>query len=186
MREALRGLSLLGLLDARLGEGTFIAEDGEKFIGKMFEWRILTERRDIENLLEVRLALESETAYYAASRGTDDHFQQLEEIINKMQSAIENPKGFAPLDLEFHLIIARASDNEIMHELLMMIRGQLERSLFKVLSIPGGGNLALQQHKKIYEAIRKRDPEGAKSYMREHIKSALERYKKTVTKAVNG
>jgi GntR family transcriptional repressor for pyruvate dehydrogenase complex len=179
LREALRCLSIVGVLDVRLGEGTFVAAGGEKFIGKVFEWRILTERRDIENLLEVRLALESQTAYGAALRRDDDHVRELGEILNKLRNSLESQKAFASLDLEFHLIIARASKNDLMCDLLAMIRGQLERSLLKVVAIPGGPALALRQHRAVFEAIRDQDAEKAKLYMTDHITSALERYKGT-------
>ncbi|MEO8737148.1 MAG: GntR family transcriptional regulator, partial [Edaphobacter sp.] len=58
LREALRCLSIMGVLNARVGEGTSVALDGEKFLGKIVEWRLITEKHDIENLLEVRIALE--------------------------------------------------------------------------------------------------------------------------------
>src|SRR6201994_625914 len=58
LREALRGLSMIGVLTARVGEGTSVAADGGKFLGKIMEWRVIAEKHDIENLLEVRVALE--------------------------------------------------------------------------------------------------------------------------------
>jgi GntR family transcriptional regulator, transcriptional repressor for pyruvate dehydrogenase complex len=178
LREALRCLAIVGVLDVRVGEGTFFAPDGERFIGKIIEWRVITERRNVENLFELRLALECDLAAYAAARGTDEHLKRLSEVLDKMESCIDNRKRFAPLDLEFHLIIAEASKNTLMYDLLMMIRNQLEHGLMRVVSLPGGTDLAYKQHRGIFEAIRRRDQDKAKSQMQTHIQAALERYRK--------
>src|ERR1700733_10323505 len=52
LREALRCLCIVGVLTARVGEGTSVALDGNKFLGKIVEWRVITEQHDIENLME--------------------------------------------------------------------------------------------------------------------------------------
>src|SRR6185312_17419439 len=69
LREALRCLSIVGVLNARVGEGTSVAVDGSKFLGKIVEWRLITEKHDIENLLEVRIALEGIAAAKVATLG---------------------------------------------------------------------------------------------------------------------
>ncbi|PYV34221.1 MAG: hypothetical protein DMG22_06920 [Acidobacteria bacterium] len=66
LREALRCLTIVGVLETRVGEGTFLAMNRDKFIGKVLEWRVATERKNVENLMKVRLALETETASNAA------------------------------------------------------------------------------------------------------------------------
>src|SRR5581483_7486713 len=57
LREAIRCLAIVGLLDVRVGDGTFVAPDGAKFLGTVFEWRVITEQQDISSLLELRLAI---------------------------------------------------------------------------------------------------------------------------------
>src|ERR1700710_2117541 len=58
LREALRCLSIVGVLNARVGEGTSVASDGGKFLGRILEWRLITEQHNIENLMEARGGLE--------------------------------------------------------------------------------------------------------------------------------
>jgi GntR family transcriptional repressor for pyruvate dehydrogenase complex len=178
LREALSCLAIVGVLDVRVGDGTFIAQDGQKFIGRVFEWRVLTEQQDLENLLEVRIALEADAAAYAATRGTEEQFQRLEKVLKEMQSSQNDPKKFAALDLDFHLIIAEASNNKLMHDLLTMIRGQLQQALTKIVSLPGGTRLACDTHKEIYDGVRKRDPQKARCHMKNAIQLALDRYRK--------
>ena len=84
LREALRGLCMIGVLTARVGEGTSVAADGGKFLGKIMEWRLITEKHDIENLLEVRIALEGVAAANMALNGTEDDIAKLSELLAKM------------------------------------------------------------------------------------------------------
>lgn len=181
LREAIRCLAIVGLLDVRVGDGTFVAPDGAKFLGTVFEWRVVTEQQDITSLLELRLAIEAETAYHAAMRATADDVEALRTIVARMNDVVDNRAKFSPLDAEFHLTIARASQNRLMFDLLMMVRGQLERSLLKVLALPGGGgDVAVKQHAAILEAIHERNGEVAKNLMRAHIQLAMSNYKKTL------
>src|SRR5271168_4636766 len=129
LREALRCLSIMGVLDARVGEGTSIAIDGGKFLGKVVEWRLITEKHDIQNLLEVRVALEGVAAEKAALLASAEDIAALDSLIEKMQSAAKDAKRFALLDLKFHITIAQASENTLLFDLISMIRGQLVRGL---------------------------------------------------------
>lgn len=56
LREALRCLSIIGILNARIGDGTSVATDGAKFLGRILQWRMLTERHDMENLIQAGCA----------------------------------------------------------------------------------------------------------------------------------
>lgn len=181
LREAIRCLAIVGLLDVRVGDGTFVASDGAKFLGTVFEWRVITKQEDVASLLELRLAIEAETAYHAATRGTAEDVEALRQIVSKMKDVVNNRTRFSSLDAQFHLSIARASQNWLMYDLLTMVRGQLERSLLKTLALPGGGSdVALKQHSEILDAIHGRDGESAKNLMRAHIQLALSNYKKTL------
>src|SRR5580698_7284649 len=129
LREALRGLSMIGVLTARVGEGTSVAADGGKFLGKNMEWRLITEKHDIVNLLEVRIALEGVAAANMALNGTDADIAKLGALLAKMKNAVNDKKQFAAYDLEFHVTIAKASGNSLLFDLISMIRNQLVRAL---------------------------------------------------------
>src|ERR1700733_4772831 len=80
LREALRCLSIVGVLNARGGEGTTVAADGGKFLGKIVEWRLITEKHDIENLLDVRIGLEGVAAADAALQATKEDIEKLQAL----------------------------------------------------------------------------------------------------------
>ena len=176
LREALRCLSIVGVLTARVGEGTSVSANGGKFLGKIVEWRIITEKHDIEDLMQVRIALESVTAASAALRGAEDDLAKLELVIKKMEAALNDEKRFTALDLEFHITMASISKNFLIYDLVAMIRGQLEKMLHKVLLLPNAMPLTLKEHVSIWNAIKRHDPDAASAAMQSHLKSALKRY----------
>jgi GntR family transcriptional regulator, transcriptional repressor for pyruvate dehydrogenase complex len=176
LREALRCLSIVGVLNARVGEGTSVAEDGEKFLRKIIEWRLITERHDIENLLEVRMALEGVSAANTARHATAEQVEELRKLVAKMRASLKDEKTFAALDLDFHVAMAEASGNELVFDLIALVRGQLLKALHKVLVVPHALPLALKEHAAIFDAIQRRDPDGAREAMQKHLLAHLMRY----------
>lgn len=176
LREALRCLSIVGVLNARVGEGTSVAEDGEKFLRKIIEWRLITEKHDIENLLEVRIALEGVSVANTARQATAEQIEGLRKLIHKMQSVLEDEKSFAALDLEFHIAIANASGNTLVSDLIELVRSQLVKALHKVLVVPHALPLTYKEHRAIFEAIERHDPNAAREAMQAHLKAHLVRY----------
>jgi GntR family transcriptional repressor for pyruvate dehydrogenase complex len=180
LREALRCLCIVGVLNARVGEGTSVAVDGGKFLGKIVEWRVMTERHDIENLMEVRIALEGVAAASAARRGSAQDLLKLQALLAKMEAAADDARRFAGLDLEFHVTLAEASENPLIVDLVAMIRGQLEKALPRVLLLPNARPLSLNEHVSIVNAIKRRDPDAAREAMQSHLNAALNRYHNAV------
>ena len=176
LREALRCLCIVGVLTARVGEGTSVALDGGKFLGKIVEWRIITEQHDIEDLMQVRIALESVTAASAASRSSEENLTKLQLLLAKMEAAVNDERRFAALDLEFHVTLAAASENFLILDLVSMIRGQLAKALSRVLTLPNARPLTLKEHLVIVNALRRRDPHAASDAMRHHLEAGLKRY----------
>jgi GntR family transcriptional repressor for pyruvate dehydrogenase complex len=176
LREALRCLSIVGVLNARVGEGTSVAPDGEKFLRKIIEWRLITERHDIENLLVVRIALEGVSAANTARRATAEQIEKLRKLVARMQASQNNGKAFAELDLEFHIALAKASGNALVSDLIELVRSQLVKALHKVLLVPHALPQAYKEHCAIFEAIERRDSDGARNAMQAHLEGHLRRY----------
>jgi GntR family transcriptional repressor for pyruvate dehydrogenase complex len=176
LREALRGLSMIGVLTARVGEGTSVAADGGKFLGKIIEWRLITEKHDIENLLEVRVALEGIAAANVAREGKPADIAKLSALLAKMKSSVKDKKQFAALDLEFHVTLAKASGNSLLFDLISMIRNQLVTALEKLL-LPHVRPLTYKEHAAIVEAIEQHDGDRARDAMHTHLQSSLARHR---------
>jgi GntR family transcriptional repressor for pyruvate dehydrogenase complex len=176
LREALRCLSIVGVLNARVGEGTSVAADGKKFLRKIMEWRMITERHDVENLLKVRTALEGVSAAETALQATEEDIANLRKLMAKMKAALKDQKAFAILDLEFHLAVANLSGNTLLADLISLIRSQVAKALHAVLLLPNAIPLSFKEHTAVFQAIERHDPEAARDAMHLHLESHLRRY----------
>jgi GntR family transcriptional regulator, transcriptional repressor for pyruvate dehydrogenase complex len=176
LREALRCLSIVGVLNARVKEGTSVAIDGGKFLRKIMEWRLITEKHDIQNLLRVRIALEGESAANAALHATAEDIDVLQSLLASMKASLKDESQFAVLDLEFHVAIAIASGNSLLSDLISLIRSQLARALLRVLHLPNALRLSFKEHVEILEAIKCHDAGAARAAMQAHLGRALRSY----------
>ena len=183
LREALRCLSILGVLDARVGEGTSVAKNGARFLEKIVEWRMITEKHDIENLMEVRIGLEGVSAATVARMGNEHDIRTLEDILAKMKLCLHDQKRFAAHDLEFHVTLAKASQNSLLVDLISLIRSQLAKGVYRVLLLPHAIPRTFKEHGKIVEAIKAGDSRAARDAMQEHLANAIARYETTLQKA---
>lgn len=177
LREALRSLSVMGILDGRVGEGTFVCSNS-RYLERSLQWGLLLEPKRVQDLVEARLMLESQTALLAAQRATEEDLSEIEETIRGMAAAIDRPGRFLEHDLQFHLTIARAAQNAILYSLLTMIRGYLQEWIKNSLETPSThsvearARLSLDEHEQILRSLRRQDSEGAQEAMKDHILSS--------------
>ena len=178
LREALRSLAVMGILDGRVGEGTFVCNNNRKHLEKVLQWGFLLDRKKVQDLVETRLTLESQTAFLAAQRATTDDLAEIERALAGMEGAVGEPDSFLEFDLHFHLLIAQATQNSILASLLGTTRAYLQEWIKGSLAqptAPGKGErarLSLNQHGRILSALQKRRPEEAREEMSAHILSS--------------
>jgi GntR family transcriptional repressor for pyruvate dehydrogenase complex len=169
LREALRGLAIVGVLNARVGDGTSVAVNPGVFMRKVMEWRMVTEKPDIDNLLEVRVALEVLSAARAARNATEEDLKALRELVAKMKACGTNETQFARLDAEFHVVIAKASGNSLILNLVSMIRSQLIRALTQALRSSNAIMHSNKEHATLLNAIESHDAEASRAAMLAHL-----------------
>lgn len=133
--------------------------------------------KDLMDILAVREALEGKACALAAQHISDEELDALEELLTEHsnQTELRSGKGYyqESQDFDFHFRIARASENE---RLISMICGDLYHLLrvyrYKSSTLAGRAGQALEEHRSIVAALRKRDPELAEDAMRTHIRNA--------------
>ena len=178
IREALRSLAVLGVVDGRVGEGTFVSSTNRRYLEKALQWGLLIDRKDVQDLIETRLLLESQTAFWAAHRASQANLQEIEDAIDGMEQSIHDPESYLRADLQFHIFIAQASQNSILYHLVSMTRGYLQAWIQRSLSRPTPrktqqrAEISIQEHRKILQAIRSGNAEGARQAMNAHILSS--------------
>ncbi len=178
VREALRSLSVMGVLTAHAGEGTFVAEDSSRHLEKILQLSLLLNSKVVEDLIETRIMLESQTAYLAAQRAKTPDLEEMAAAIQGMSQSIRQTDLYLGYDLEFHVAIAKASQNSILCQLLSMIRGYLQAWIKQTLSSPVARDSELRarksitEHETILKALSNGDAEEARRAIREHILSS--------------
>jgi GntR family transcriptional repressor for pyruvate dehydrogenase complex len=177
LREAFRRLQLMGLIESKHGCGTFIKTVQPKDFMSPISSFLPFDKKSAYELLEARLLLESAVAALAAQKATKADIKALSDVLKRMDSAAQrlDIKEFARLDVEFHLLIAEGSRNQIMFQVVNILRGLLESLISRVFD-RSSDNLAetflqtIHFHKKILESIKSRNVSMARNAMEEHIK----------------
>ncbi|MDR3552911.1 MAG: FadR/GntR family transcriptional regulator [Clostridia bacterium] len=172
IREALRSMELMGLIDSKVGSGTYIREMTlDKLLDSFASVLTTNDRMNIE-MLEVRLLLEVEIARRAARKNGEGHIAALEKSISIMEDEIRKGKLGLEGDNAFHTELAKAADNLAMISLLGLcdeLLASTRKAALKALPDP---KIGLMQHREILEAVRGGDVEKAGSLMRNHLETA--------------
>jgi len=172
VREALSALSLTGILEVRQGEGIFVKKAPSNAIIEPLSFIMLLEKDQIQNILEVRKALEIETAALAAQRRDEQDIGRLKSLIEAMEKDLPQAKNSDKIDLEFHLALAKACKNPLMDRLMNTVQGTISENLHitRTLWLNSGSTQRLyEEHKEIYLAVANRDAERARQVMYEHL-----------------
>ena len=173
VRDAINKLVVMGLLDQKQGQGTFVRapESQEKSI---LATMVESQGASISDLLEVRMGLECNAAAMAASRAVEKDFQFMEKSIEEMQKEVKSGRLGTEADASFHMAIAYATNNPlqvfIMKNFYDFLFTGIKVNLEGLYKIPSNVDTILEQHTLIYQAIRKGNPEAAHQAMKQHIK----------------
>ena len=98
LREALRSLAVMGIIDGRVGDGTFVSNSNKRYLEKTLQWGLLLDRKRVQDLIETRLMLESQTAFLAAQRVTPENIKTIEETLRGMEASIAQPDKYLEFD----------------------------------------------------------------------------------------
>ena len=175
VREAIKALSEKGLVEAYSGRGTFITNGTSQAIRHSLDLMLkLGRMAGANHLAEVRSILEPEIAALAATRAEPQHLASMQEAVAIMDRSLQDPAAFIEADLDFHLALAEAAANPLILSLLDSIVGLLREQRIRIFNVEGGPHRGQFHHKRILEAVEKRDPEKAREEMRAHLVQVLE------------
>ena len=177
VREAMRVLQTQGLITSSTGpgRGTRIAPAQGSALARIFQLHFALSDTGSGDLTETRVALERSSAALAAQRGTEASLRQLDAIVQAMATA-ETIDAFNQLDTEFHVLTARAGQNQLIADLTVAIRQAVREAIRDASgSLPDWQRFRVQllrEHREILEAIRAGDAAAAASLMEAHIRGA--------------
>jgi GntR family transcriptional repressor for pyruvate dehydrogenase complex len=180
IREALKLLTVLGFLEVRHGDGTYLTNKTSNLLPRIVEWGLFLGDHSIDALIEARSTLEVALAGMSASVASEAEKSKISKIFADMQSAAQegNLERYANADIAFHLAIAKASGNPVLEGVIINIRSLMQTWTDKVLHhVDLTESLAL--HLPILDAIIAGDPVAARTAMQHHMDEAIENLRKT-------
>jgi GntR family transcriptional repressor for pyruvate dehydrogenase complex len=181
VREAIKSLNLLGLIDVRQGDGTYLTHTVSSLLPEVIEWGLLLGERRVEDLIEARTNLEAFNASLAARRGTPEDVNELWKRLEALRHATSDPAAFVQADIAFHLHVAKMSGNEILANLARSFQSMLRVWASKILETDRDTASIANEHEPIVAAIAAGDTEAARYEMEKHMRGAAARLRRVLT-----
>lgn len=179
VREAIMVLEAMGLLESRQGGGTFVRSLTEVSISDPLSTMVGNDPTLLLSLVEIRMGLESWSAYLAAQRITDKEISELREILNEMEKDAASGGWDADIDSRFHYVITTATHNTLQLHLLDTIHGlyhaTIQVALMEFYKRKGYIEILLDQHRAIFDAVSSRDANAAREAMMAHLTFVMEK-----------
>lgn len=178
IREALKVLDVMGMIDICPGQGTYISSREENFFIIPLSWSLFLNGGQIDSILVVRNLLEAKAAELAAACQEEECLLRLHEVSHTLHTAYmrQDYKEFLEEDLKFHLCIAECSGNPVIYSMIQTIRNLMKH-------VSGSGMVdeiqlkeIYEEHQQIYGLIIAHDAKGAALAMQTHLQNAGKRY----------
>ncbi|MCC7161967.1 MAG: FadR family transcriptional regulator [Anaerolineae bacterium] len=174
MREALRTLETMGLVEIKSGSGSYVASSPwqSKSLTENLKW--LVERRSVVlKVLEVREVLQGLAARSCAVQITDLQLEALADTLNEMSQARDRNDADAATeaDTRFHYLIGEYSGNEILNDIIQNVEHSYRSSSRALMDLGGRAMTSVLEHTAIIKAIKAQNGALAEENMRKHIAS---------------
>ena len=187
VREALKVLDVLGMIDIRLGQGTYITSRETNFFSVPLSWSLFLDGTQVKSILQVRGALELRAVQLAAQCEDKNKLDKLTDIYYRMQKTFQESKDTDNLqhalqetlnaDIEFHTCIAECSGNPIILSMLTTIRNFLKRVSGTGMVDAEQLQAVVEEHQKLHGAIISGNVDAATHTMTKHLAASMARYK---------
>ena len=168
IREALRALAILGVVEIRHGGGVYVTSLDAELLSPM-DFFVTLSASNMAELFDARIQFEPMIARMAAERLTDDQLDHLADLVAQQTAAPEDAELFHDTDVEFHKTILDASGNAFLGrfgKMLQVLGDQGRKAFQKRRSIRAQ---SVEDHRAIMAALLARDPDAAHRAMRQHM-----------------
>ena len=169
IRDAIRRLEVVGLLEPRQGVGTVVCEISADAVVAPVAGVLLQKRKNIIELLDVRMIIEPALARRAALHASSEQVAELDSLLERQQQKISNGELATEEDTNFHYAIALAADNSVMLKLVHVLMDSLRELREQSLEVGGRQPKSLAAHRQVVEAIKHGDAAAAEAAMRRHV-----------------
>ena len=170
LREALRALSILGIVEMRPGSGTYLRSSLSSWSSDAFSLLFNLRTSVHIDLFEARIGIEGVVAELAAKKRSDEDLKRMELALQKMRSNLNNKEQYIKFEIEFHQAVIRASRNSILEDLMEKINKLLYESRKKTIEyLKDVYKDSYLKHYQIYRSIKDNDTKKARKAMIQHL-----------------
>ncbi|MBN1260235.1 MAG: FadR family transcriptional regulator [Anaerolineae bacterium] len=175
IREALRSLSLLGVLETRAGDGTYVNEHITNTLADALEWYVLLGKRDILEWIEVREPLEIQAAGLAAQRVSPKTIKYLEKALVAYYDETEDFETMVETEINFHKAVVEISGNQTLKQVMAVFYDLYHDFVIHQRVAYARRDPREQGHQAIVDAIKTGDENAARKAMAEHLRISKQR-----------
>jgi len=169
LRDAIRTLELMGVVESRHGHGTVVRDLDTDALVIPLANALGRKRQMVAELLEVRRMIEPALAGRAARNATPEEIARMEEILKRQRAKIERGEPSMEEDSQFHASILHAARNSVVLRVVDILMDLLRESRERSLQVPGRVERSYAGHQRILRAIKRRDSAGAEAAVRRHL-----------------
>jgi GntR family transcriptional regulator, transcriptional repressor for pyruvate dehydrogenase complex len=169
VRDAIRALEVMGLVEPRQGEGTVVRDVTAETLVNPLSTMLSQKRELVTELLDLRLMIEPPLAGRAAKYATEEEILGLEDILRRQKEKVARGELAIEEDTEFHYAIAKAARNSVVLKVVDVFMDLLRESREQTLQVDGRLQKSFTGHRRILDAIKNRKASLAEATMRRHI-----------------
>jgi GntR family transcriptional regulator, transcriptional repressor for pyruvate dehydrogenase complex len=169
IRDAIRSLELLGLVEPKQGVGTIVREATVEPPANPIAGVLWQKRKMIGELLDVRKLIEPPLARRAALHASPKQIAELDEILEQQQASVDRGELGVAEDTAFHYAIAKAADNTVLLKVVDVLMDLLKETRERALQVAGRQERSLAGHRRILAAVQQGDGAAAERAMLRHI-----------------
>jgi GntR family transcriptional repressor for pyruvate dehydrogenase complex len=179
VREALRALSLLGIIENRQGNGTYLTDSADHWPREPFKILFSLKKNALFEIFEARKGMDGTAASLAARRRNQEDLQAMEKALDGMAGHMSDPGAYILYELEFHRAVIEAAKNQVIASLTDTLYRLLQetRDRFQMVVESPDENRAwdYRNHVRVFERIKQKDEAGAYNSMINHL-TEFEKY----------
>ena len=169
LREALKKLETVGVLDIRHGSGVYVAKAPDSLLISNPVFEMAASKKLLVDLIEARIPIEVQTVALAAQHATPEHLGEMDRLLAQAGASFDDTALLNQVNLSFHRQIALASGNVVMHQILEVLSTLFRQEQRLILDIHGRREDDHAEHVDILAALRARNTELATTRMRSHL-----------------
>jgi GntR family transcriptional repressor for pyruvate dehydrogenase complex len=169
VREAIRYLESMKLVESRQGNGTYVIASSEEALVQPLAASLFLEKDNLLDIFSIRKIIEPQVAQLAAEKATASEINELEDVLQEQAKDLASGISITKTDSEFHNLLTQTAKNRVLERLLLAILDLMAQTREKYLQVEERAQKSLKGHQEILSAIKARNPVSARQAMRRHL-----------------